>query len=96
MSVKKTKNPRMCVSCRHVSMPSNFIRIVRKPDKTVVIDYSGKMDGRGAYLCRSSDCLREAIKRKRLESSLRVAIPERIYDELKLIISREGDYGSKE
>ena len=52
------------------------MRIVRTPSGEVLVDLSGKMPGRGAYLCPSPECLRRALKEKRLSRSLRVEIPE--------------------
>jgi predicted RNA-binding protein YlxR (DUF448 family) len=60
---------------------------VRKPDGSVSIDPTGKAAGRGAYLCASIDCLREAKKRKALSRCLKVEIPASLYDELETYIA---------
>jgi len=60
-----------------------LIRVVRSPENEIALDFKGKAQGRGAYVCRSQECLKKAIKSKALEKSLEVAIPEEIYSQLK-------------
>ena len=81
-STPKTKLLRQCTVCRQMKEKKELIRIVRTPDGIVCCDSSGRMNGRGAYLCRSADCLKKAVKSKSLEKSLRVKIPQEIYDML--------------
>lgn len=76
---KKSKNPRMCLVCRRHDVPANFIRVVRRPDGTVVVDDSGRVNGRGAYLCPSSRCVQTAFRQKRLDKALKVRVPEDVY-----------------
>ena len=57
-------------------------RVVRTPEGNVQLDFSGKLGGRGAYICPKAECLKKAQKSKALERSLEVAIPEEIYDRL--------------
>ena len=61
----------------------DLLRIIRTPEGNVMIDTKGKQNGRGAYLCYSSDCLMKAKRSKGLERSLKIAIPDEIYDRLK-------------
>ncbi len=62
---------------------SELIRVVKSTDQEISIDATGRKNGRGAYICRSVECLNKAIKSKGLERSLKVPIPEEVYDILK-------------
>jgi predicted RNA-binding protein YlxR (DUF448 family) len=59
-----------------------MIRVVRSPEGNVSLDFGGKMNGRGAYLCPNPDCLKKAIRSKALDRSLEVTIPEDVYARL--------------
>ena len=59
-----------------------MIRVVRCTDGSVSLDFSGKLNGRGAYVCPDPECLKKAQKSKALERSLEVAIPQEVYDRL--------------
>ncbi len=81
--VKKRKTPlRMCLGCRECKDKRQLIRIVRTPEKEIVLDFSGKKAGRGAYICPDTSCLKKAIKGKGMEKSLRSPIPGNIISEL--------------
>ena len=74
---EKREKVRLCVGCRRLRRKEDMIRIIRTPEGEVLIDRTGKKNGRGAYLCADEpDCLTKAVKRKALEKSLKVAIPE--------------------
>ena len=73
---------RQCMGCRERKAKKELIRVVRKTDGTVCLDFSGKLNGRGAYLCPDPQCLKKAQKAKSLERSLEVPIPEEVYDRL--------------
>ena len=73
---------RQCMGCRERMAKRDLIRIVRQPDGNVSLDFSGKMNGRGAYLCPKPECLKKAQRSKALERSLEVSIPEEVYDRL--------------
>jgi len=60
-----------------------LIRVVRNIEGEINIDLVGKRPGRGAYICRSADCLEKAIKAKRLEKAFETAIDVEIYNNLK-------------
>ena len=74
---------RMCVSCREMQPKKELVRIVRTPEGTVVLDTTGRANGRGAYLCKKSACLEKAIKSRALERALEVSIPAETYDLLR-------------
>ena len=73
---------RQCMGCRERKEKRQLIRVVRKVDGTVSLDFSGKVSGRGAYLCPDLACLAKAQKAKSLERSLEVPIPEEVYNRL--------------
>lgn len=65
---------RTCVQCRQVQDKRNLIRLVRTSEGQLVIDESGKRNGRGAYLCRKRSCWETAIKGQQLGQALRMEI----------------------
>ena len=73
---------RQCMGCRERKAKRELIRVVRCPDGSVTLDFGGKMNGRGAYVCPSTDCLKKALRSKALDRSLEVTIPEEVYDRL--------------
>ena len=73
---------RQCMGCRERLEKRELIRVVRTPEGTVQLDFSGKLSGRGAYICPKAECLKRAIRAKSLERSLDVAIPGEIYARL--------------
>ena len=73
---------RQCMGCRERKAKREMIRVVRGTDGTVSLDFSGKLNGRGAYICPKTDCLQKARKSKALERSLEVPIPEAVYERL--------------
>ena len=73
---------RQCLGCREQKAKNELLRVVRSPEGVVSLDLRGKAPGRGAYLCRSPECLRRAVKSRALERSLDTAIPPEIYEEL--------------
>ena len=82
MSVKKIPM-RQCVGCREMKKKRELIRILCTEEKEVILDVSGRKNGRGAYICPNTECLEKAIKNKGLERSLKMAVPASIYEELK-------------
>jgi len=73
---------RQCMGCLERKAKREMIRVVRCTDGTVTLDFSGKLNGRGAYVCPDPECLKKAIKSKSLDRSLEVTIPEEVYDRL--------------
>ena len=61
--------------------PKNeLVRVIRTPENDICLDKTGRMNGRGAYICQNTECLKRAIKTKGIERALKVNIPEEIYD----------------
>lgn len=73
---------RQCMGCRERKAKRELIRVVRMTDGNVSLDFSGKLNGRGAYICPDPACLAKARKARSLERSLEVPIPEEVYDRL--------------
>ena len=73
---------RQCMGCRERKEKRQMIRVVRTPEGAVNLDFSGKMNGRGAYICPDPDCLKKALRSKALDRSLEVTIPEEVYARL--------------
>ena len=72
---------RQCVGCGEMKAKKELIRVI-KNDECVFLDASGRKNGRGAYICADTDCLEKARKSKGLERSLKVAIPDEVYENL--------------
>lgn len=73
---------RQCVGCRERKAKRELIRVVRGTDGVVSLDFSGKLNGRGAYMCPNPACLKIARKAKSLERSLETAISDEVYARL--------------
>ena len=73
---------RQCMGCRERKAKREMLRVVRMTDGNVSLDFSGKLNGRGAYICPDPECLKRARKSRALDRSLEVEIPETVYDRL--------------
>ena len=83
MEQKKRKIPeRQCLGCNAHKPKGELLRVVRTPEGDVRLDFGGKMNGRGAYICRDVDCLRKARKSRRIDRNLTCEIPEEVYDRM--------------
>jgi predicted RNA-binding protein YlxR (DUF448 family) len=74
---------RQCIGCGQQKPKKEMIRVIKTPEDELLIDTTGKKNGRGAYICSSGECLEKAIKNKGLERSLKTAISKDIYEKLK-------------
>ena len=72
----------MCVGCQEMKPKKELIRIVKNKEGDINVDPTGKMAGRGAYICRSTECFQKAKKAKRLERAFECRIDEEIYQAL--------------
>ena len=88
MKVKKIPL-RMCTGCMEMKPKRELIRVVKSPENEVSVDLTGKKSGRGAYVCKSSECLAKAFKAKRLSRNLDTPISEEIYNRLREEIINE-------
>ncbi len=73
---------RQCVGCREMNEKRRMYRVIRTKDGEVLLDKTGCINGRGAYICPNGACLNRAIRSKGLERSLHMQIPEEIYASL--------------
>lgn len=79
---------RKCVGCQEMKEKKQLVRIVKLTDDEIVIDETGKKNGRGAYICRSILCYEKARKSKAIERSLKMNVSDDVYLELKKEMSR--------
>lgn len=80
----KSKVPmRQCTGCREMKNKKEMIRVLKTAEDEIVLDATGRKNGRGAYICFSRECLEKAIKSRGLERSLKAAIPDEVYQDLK-------------
>lgn len=86
MSIRKIPM-RQCTGCGEMKSKKELIRVIKTPEDDILIDTTGKKNGRGAYLCCSLDCFHKAVSRKALERSLKVTIPTQIYETLEKELS---------
>lgn len=78
---------RTCIGCNSKKDKKDFIRIVKDNQNNISIDKTGKANGRGAYICDDIQCLEKAIKNKRIEKSFKMNIDEKVYEELRAVMS---------
>ena len=81
---------RQCLGCREMKPKKELIRVVRSSEGTIGLDFKGKAPGRGAYLCRSGECLKKAVKSKALERAFSAQIPEEVYERLQREMEAEA------
>lgn len=84
MKVKKIPL-RTCVITREKLPKKDLLRIVRTPEGEVLVDETGKMNGRGAYIKKDIQVLEQARKKKTLERHLECSIEESVYDDIRKI-----------
>lgn len=82
MNSNKKIPMRKCVGCQEMKSKKEMLRVIRTQEGEFLLDTTGKKNGRGAYLCPSSDCLAKAIRQKGLERSFKQAIPQDVYEML--------------
>lgn len=72
---------RQCVGCGEMKAKKELIRVI-KTEEEVLLDTTGRKNGRGAYICANPECLKKARKSKGLERSLKASIPDEVYENL--------------
>lgn len=73
---------RQCVGCGEMKSKKELLRVIKTAENEILLDITGKKNGRGAYICPNEDCLKKAIKTKGLERSLKTAIPKEVTENL--------------
>lgn len=82
--MKPKKIPmRQCVGCMEMKPKNQLIRVVKQPDGEISLDLTGKKNGRGSYVCKSSRCLERAIKARKFHRAFECNIPDSVTDSLK-------------
>ena len=82
----KKKPARRCMACNEQKEKNELLRIVRTPEGNVEIDLTGKKNGRGAYICKSEECLKKIVKSKKLERIFEKEISQEFYDSIRGVI----------
>jgi len=73
---------RQCIGCGEMKDKRTLMRVLKTPEGEIVLDTTGKRNGRGAYLCKDIECLEKARKTKGLERSFHIPIPDEVYERL--------------
>ena len=74
---------RKCVGCGEMKEKKDMIRVIKTPEDEIILDSTGRANGRGAYLCNDPECFNKALKNRGLERSLKSQIPEEVSQRLK-------------
>ena len=88
-STQRKTPERQCLGCNEHRPKKELLRVVRTPEGEIVLDFTGKRSGRGAYICHNVDCLKKARKSKRIDRSLNVCVPEEVYDRMERELDNE-------
>ena len=81
--VQKKIPLRKCIGCGEMFPKKELVRIICTPEKEVLMDLTGKKNGRGCYICRSRECLEKAIKQKAINRSLSMEISNEVIENLR-------------
>ena len=73
---------RQCIGCQEMKSKKEMIRVIKTAEDEIMLDATGRKNGRGAYLCPSMECFKKAVKSKGLERSFKMAIPKEVYETL--------------
>jgi predicted RNA-binding protein YlxR (DUF448 family) len=73
---QKHQPERICIGCREVKHKRELIRVVRTPEGRVIVDPTGKANGRGAYLCKDGDCWQKSLNRGQLARALKLTLSQ--------------------
>lgn len=82
---------RQCLGCNEHKPKGELLRVVRSPEGEISLDFTGKKSGRGAYVCKSLDCLKKVRKSRRLEHNLECSISAEVYDRMEAELSEEAE-----
>ena len=88
MSTVKKVPMRQCVGCGEKKRKKEMMRILRTTENEIILDKTGKKNGRGAYICSSPECLKKAVKSKGLERALKTAVSAEVYEGLEREIGK--------
>ena len=82
MKTKKIPQ-RMCIGCQEMKSKKELIRVVKNANNEINVDLTGKMPGRGAYICKNIECFEKAHKMKKFERAFETSVSEEVYTRLK-------------
>ena len=82
---------RRCVSCRKNFHKSELLRVVKTPDENFAVDFDGKAQGRGAYICKNPNCAENAKKRRQFDKSFKTKVPDEIYEKIISAIDNKNE-----
>lgn len=88
MSTVRKIPMRQCIGCGEMKSKREMMRVLRTTEGEIVLDTTGRKNGRGAYLCSNAECFRKAVRSRGLERALKTAIPEEIYENLEKEIEK--------
>lgn len=81
---------RQCIGCGEMKNKKEMIRVLKTSGGEIILDETGRKNGRGAYICASAECFRKAVKNKGLERSFKMAIPKEVYEALEKEMEQFG------
>lgn len=90
MSTNRKVPMRQCVGCQEMKSKKEMLRVIKTAENEIILDATGRKNGRGAYLCFSKECLSRARKNRGLERSLKTSIPPEVYDSLEKELDELG------
>ena len=83
----KKKPQRTCMGCNSKKDKNELIRIVKNNKNEITVDKTGKLEGRGAYICNNMECLEKAIKSRRIEKAIEAKISDEVFEQIKSLIN---------
>lgn len=82
---------RTCNGCGEQKSKKELVRIVKTPDGEILLDLTGKVSGRGAYICNSYDCLQKVKKSHRIDRIFETTIPDSVYEQMEAQIKKDDN-----
>ena len=73
---------RQCIGCGEKKNKKELLRVIKTPEDEIVLDVSGKKNGRGAYVCAKKECIEKVKKGKMLSRNFKMAVEDSVYDDL--------------
>jgi hypothetical protein len=73
---------RQCIGCGQMKAKNELLRVLRTQDEEIIIDSTGRKNGRGAYICRDPECMKKARKSKALDRAFKMQVAEDVYESL--------------
>lgn len=89
MSTKKVPL-RQCIGCGEMKSKKEMIRVLKTENEDIILDATGRKNGRGAYVCPTMECFRKAVKNKGLERSFKMSVPKEVYESLEKEMEQLG------